>query len=260
MRIIAFTLSYWNTREDACRLAEDESYFGLRAWYGRTHRLLYPEHMFIASGTWSEPSWCPLPALEVVNAGVFPTDQPHDPVKWNYAGPAFTAALAHACNRSNWDLLVLLDTDTLVGAVDFDSLLREFLSRPEEVLGLSWDGTLGMTLAWKPAGAARYLHQRRRANLIDWPGEAMLLEEEFSVIHEGRWWNPWPHLATVRQDHGHKPEAHLLNEAAMSWPFVRLPHPDIVKPYLALNRPLPVKLDLPAPEELYGAAPKIGFK
>jgi hypothetical protein len=261
MRIWLFTLAHWHTQEDASKLAADKSYFGLNHWLIRARFLLDPRHVFIASGTWSDPLWNPLGRfVPVINSGATLT-KPYEARYWNYAACAFTGALAYALNQSTqWDLLCLLDTDALVGRVNFDALLREFAGRPETYLTAAWDGPPGGPFAaWKHAGASRWLHQRRRANLVasEATPEPILIEEEWGEIYRDTWWNPWPENATLRQDN--RPE---LNDAALGWPFVRMPCAEIVERYLALNMPKPVCGE-PSPvagdDALYGAAPKVGF-
>jgi hypothetical protein len=174
----------------------------------------------------------------VINAGVT-LDRPYDPTWWNYAGCALTAACAHLANRRDWDVAVCLDTDTLLGNVDWDAVLSEFLSRPEEIIADDWYGRPGYVVAWKPEGVSRYLHRRLRANLIERPADPdvpppMLLEDEFGVMFSGKIWNPWPHLKTTRQDFGLESEQYVTLRQPLeeAWPFVRLPNPEIVEEYL----------------------------
>lgn len=210
--IWAFTMTCWNTRQEAERLGPT-----LQATMDRVEHYFSPRRFFLASGTWSEPNWSPLPMrVPVINSGASLT-KPYEPRRWCYAACALTAAMAYALADSEWNLLVTLDTDVLVGAVDFDAILREFLDRPEELVGSAWQGHMGMPLAWKREGAARWQHQRRRANLIeDNEPDPLWIEEEYDVIYKGRWWNPWPHIKTTRQE-GDEP----LNPDAVTWPFVR---------------------------------------
>lgn len=221
-KIWAFTMTYWNSQKHAESLEPE-----LRSVMERVQLYFKPRKFFLASGTWSEPNWSPLNMrVPVINSGIVLT-KPYEARRWAYAGCALTAALGYALSSDDWNLLVTLDTDVLVGAVDFDSILREFLSRPEELVGLKWQGNLGMILAWKRSGAARWMNQRKRANLVeDDEPEPMWMEEEFEAIHRGRWWNPWPHIESTRQDGNAG-----LNEQALTWPFVRCPHASIIEQY-----------------------------
>src|SRR5262245_57732974 len=154
MRIVCACTSYWNTREqcearvNGVWLAETDpltaapqypihpdynGLFGLRRWQSMVKRLFSPVDSLIACGSWSEPSFCPLEGVRVLNGGADPS-RPHSN-GWQYMGCALTALMAHLCNRRDWDVLVFLEADLLVGAVDWDALLREFVARPEEVFG-----------------------------------------------------------------------------------------------------------------------------
>jgi len=231
MKIIVFTMAWWESREHAW-----EQWDALNKWLDAVQYYYQPRHTFLASGTWSEPTQSPLPKwVPIINGGVT-KDRPYDAVWWNYSSTALTAAFSYVLNRRDWDLLVLHDADVLVGAVDFDSLLREFMSRPETFLCSDWHGrpSGGSPLVWKPYAAAKWLNQRRRANLIEHTAgipTPMLVEDEMGIIHEGEWWNPWPNIPTMRQDFGCTskiPEREPLEKA---WPFVRMPNPAIIEEY-----------------------------
>lgn len=233
MRIIVFTMAWWESPEHA----QSQS-IALNKWLSDVRYYYRPQHIFVASGTWSEPMHSPLPLLlPVINGGVT-KDRPYDAVWWNYSSTALTAALSYVLTRRDWDLVVCHDTDVLVGAVDFDSLLREFLSRPETLLCADWHGrpSGGSPLVWKPYAAAKWINQRRRANLIEHnEGDPlpMLVEDEMGEIHKGQWWNPWPHLQTMRQDFGCSSEIPERDPLEKEWPFVRMPNPSIIAEYTA---------------------------
>jgi len=57
-------------------------------------------------------------------------------------------------------------------------------------------------------------------NIIGW----------MSILYAGKWWNPWPNIQNVRQDWPFQPIGTDWR-LAMSWPFVRMPHPSIVEEY-----------------------------
>lgn len=246
LRLWAFTMSHWNDAAEA--LARGDGLFGLKAWHERVALYLKPEHCFITCGTWSEPALSPLPPdVPVVNAGIEP-GAPYD-VHYNQLSLcAMTAAMGYALNHARqWDLLALLDTDALIGAVDFDALLREFQERTELLLAQSWwDGIGGPFYVWKLAGAIRMQHRRLRANILDPPTDdkapkPLLPEEEMAELYRGLWWHPWTEHRTLRQDYGGA-DPFRDNAAVLKWPFVRLPDPAIVEEYTrtqtALARPV----------------------
>jgi len=236
MRIWAWAMTWWTDAADASRKGDE--WLGLRTWHERVQRYFKPAHCFLACGTWSEPRFSPLPLdVVVVNAGL-PLGTPYDIYYTQLSGCGFTAAMAYALNRRDaWDLLVFLDTDVLVGAVDFDALTRDFMGRDEVLLGQGWwNGIGGPLYMWKPAGAVKLLHSRVRANLLPVPANAdapkpMLMEDELAAIYAGCWWNPWPdNKRAMRQDYGLiDPERD--NAVVLKWPFVSRPDPAIAEEY-----------------------------
>ena len=232
MRIVAYCNSFWNTADEA--KAKMTGPLGLFNWELHVEHLLSPVRKFIACGTWSEPDHC-LP-FTVINSGADCT-RPYNCWWWQYAACAFTAGMAHAVTKRDWDLLFFLDTDTLVGAVDLKAILTEFLDRPELLLAPQWMGRpdLGFS-AMKREAASMWLHERWRPNLIrdQWPnGELpMLLEDEWKAIYGAVWWNPWPELGSIRQGYGVDQNCQSRNAEVMGWPLVERPHPDVIELYL----------------------------
>lgn len=230
--VIAFTTTHW-CRESIGSPRIIDPVFGLGAWYRRVKYLFSPIHTFLACGNWSDPFMNPLPGVSVVNAGLHSCIK-YDLFRSQLCMAAYTAAMAYVLNRSHWDLVVLLDTDCLVGAVDFPKLIDEFVRRPEIILTNSWnDAPAGPCVILKREGCVRLLHHRIQGNIVlgDSSPNLMLGEFEMKAIFEGKWWNPWPEIKTVRQDFYVNPND--PNPMAFLYcPFVRQPHPDLVQPYL----------------------------
>lgn len=231
MKTFVWTMAYWDSWDHA-----QQQSLMLNRWLGESERLFVPEHIFVACGTWSDPAFSPLPRwIPIINGGV-KKDRPYDCIWWSYAGTAFTAALSYAMIRPFWDVLILHDTDVLVGAVDFDKLLRDFMDRKETFLCSNWHGRPGggSITAWKPEAAVKWLNQRRRANFIerkpDQP-EPMLLEDEFGEIYKDTWHNPWPQFETMRYDYGLPSQLKGDPRQVLNWPFVRMPHVEVVEEY-----------------------------
>lgn len=229
MKVLAWTMAYWDSQEHA-----ESQRAALAACEARVLKYFRPVQYFLASGTWSDPAFAPIWPIDVVNAGA-PKTKPNSPF-WNYAACAITAAFAHALTwrEDQWDLLVCHDTDVLIGAVDFDALFREFLARQELLLSDDWHGRPGSLIAIKREGVARYQHGRLRPNLMERveDTEPMLIEDELGIIFKGLYWNPWPQFPTLRQDYGLEfavPEREPLEKA---WPLVRLPHVSIINEYI----------------------------
>lgn len=191
MRILAWTISYWNTPEEALKIGE--GILGLRAWKARVQHAFSPVGFFVACGTWSDPSLCPTDML-VVNSGV-EFRGPLDYWYRNYSKCAIDAGLAYALNRTDWDILLLLDNDGLLGDCDCDWMIKTFWSRPETLMAPSWHGGVpgGPMLTFKRAGAARLKHFRRTPNMrdaADIPGPNF--ETELADLFRNLWYNPWP--------------------------------------------------------------------
>lgn len=233
--ILAFTCGYWNDAEHAAK--QMDGVFGYLAWAKRVADLFNPVSSFIACGTWSDPAHGPLARgdfrVSVVNSGAENLG-PYDVWYNQYAACAITAAMAYALNRNDWEFLVYLDTDSLVGAVNFRELFQEFRSRREALMTNQWNGSPGGNfMAFKRRGASMLLHERRRPNLTRDQSQPkpMLCESEWGLIFQGDWWDPWPKITNMRHD----ASVRLVNpnaRAALAWPFVGQPHPSIVQEYL----------------------------
>ncbi len=224
MKIWAFTTSHWNDVSEAN--SKGDGPFGLRTWHDRVTRYFSPTHCFVACGTWSDPVMSPFPAtVPIVNAGVTQGTK-YDVQRTQLWMCAMTAACAYALNRRNeWDLLVFLDTDILVGAVDFDALIKEFSQRQEILLAQRWNDAIGGPFyVWKPDGVVRAVHYRTQPNIANHCLADS--EAELRTVFDGLWWNNWPDIPTMRQDGDAG-----LNEHVLRWPFVRCPHPSIVEQY-----------------------------
>lgn len=263
MKITVFTTSWWNNQEEFDARYEGvklydvdprtktgilqfhpdyKGMFGLRQWRERVTRWFPGSPCFISCGTWSDPNLSRFGRLvSIVNAGAEPD---HDYTgSWNYSMCAFTAAMAYMLNQTGWDLLVHLCEDVLFGAMNWDSLLREFITRPEEVMSDDWYGRPGYVVAWKRSAASRFLHQRLRPNLAETDSTGLQLpEDEIGRMFAGKIWNPWPHLVSTRQDFGHESGKYVVPEDTLKWPFIRLPHPRIIDQYIleqtSLARPV----------------------
>lgn len=174
-------------------------------WKSVVTRVFRPSVLLLSSGSWSDPALCPSDGIIVVNSGAL-EDHGYDVVWWQYAACAMTAGFCFVLNLSPpVDLLVYLDAESVLGEINAASLVSEFTRRPEELMSPAWhsgvDGTLSF---WKRRALSRFVHQRRRANLVE-PNSTSppeLIENELAWIFRGRWWNPWPSIDSVRQDYG----------------------------------------------------------
>lgn len=222
-------MSYWDNREQF--LSRFPGEFGLVNWFERVNNLFnHPMGTFIACGTWSDPS---LASLTIVNSGVTRT-LPYDPYFYNYSLCAWSVALWHSIGRDDWDMLIALDTDCLIGAIDLNSLFTDFEAHDEEVMSGAWSGFIGgPMIVFKRSGVIRWLNGRLRANLIEPHAgpKPLLPEEEMTLIFKDRWYNPWTDFPELRQDWPENKEADSVNEEVMKWPMVRKPHPAVINAY-----------------------------
>lgn len=229
MRILGWTPSYWHNQSDAQALSQTVR--GLTAWEERINRLFSPFSLFIASGTWSDPAFNPIPQATVVNAGA-PYDSPYEGHYRSYSKAAFTAAMAFALNRDDWDLLLFLDHDTLLGDIDCNALVREFWKRPEiYCCGQTRKNPEGPLALWKREGAVRMMHYRKTANLLDFEEQRNIVWEEECghIFRNGRWWDPWPDVACV----GHVGRDRW--DEMLTWPMVEKPTLEFAQVYMEKN-------------------------
>jgi hypothetical protein len=261
MKIICYTTSYWNTESEAAirclggvlpwdrdprtfapnftHASAYKGHFSLDRTLTSMQEWLNPDHVFVACGTWSDPKHSRLPSdIPIINAGVEPDRE--STTLWNYSACAFTAAAAYILNRRDWDLAIHITDDIVAGLIDWDSLLREFVGRPETVLATQWGpGRMDWPIAMKRDAVSAFLHRRRRANLVESKNPDWLypeLELEISAIYRGKWWNPWPHVPTIRRDFGVPGAPAIDDEITMTWPFVRLPNPDWIQRYGVIGK------------------------
>jgi hypothetical protein len=208
-----------------------QGYFSLRRTFDLMEKWFSPVGKIVACGTWSEPSYSTLgPDVTIVNAGL-------EIAGWQgiseYAKSAFSAVCAALLNRRDWDLAVFLTEDMLVGAIDWNSLLREFIARPETVLVTKWGHWLDWPWVMKRPAVSRFMHNRLRADLVasDRP-EDHYLETELISLYGDSLWQPWPHVSNIRRDFQVMNGPNVNDEETFTWPFVRLPNPAYIQPYV----------------------------
>lgn len=232
MKLCVFTTSYWDNEEHAKKQFGGK--LGLIAWLDRVTRLLKPAHAFIACGSYSDRTLNQT-SIPVINSGT-PKTKPYSFYWWHYSLCAFMAGKYYALNRDNWDVLIQLDTDGLIGAVDLPGLISEFMDRPEFMLACPGGGApSGPIQMWKREGAARYVNYRMRPNLIDVETDQkpIMHEHEWMEIFKGMIWYPWPNLRHFTHDYGPQSKYMAPFGEALKWPFIRMPHPDIIDQYIA---------------------------
>lgn len=236
MRILGCTLGYWHDQKMAEAKVDEYSQWWLRM------QAFSPFELFVACGSWSSPDLCPHAGIKVVNAGV-PYTKVYNGQKQHYGICAFTAAMAFALNRDDWDYLVMMDTETLVGDVNLPEIFRQFADSKAIVMAPAWGPWIGgPVLVWKRDGAVRLLHNRVLSNLRDDDEQdrEMLWEQECAYIYRGgRWFNPWPHLESLL---GFSYPTDPMRPITENWPFVGKPLAQTTVPFLEQCSPKLVPL------------------
>src|SRR6266436_5513726 len=117
LRLWVFSVAFWRDKADAD--TQLTSTFSLPEWKERVEFLFRPAHIFLASGTYSDPAFNPIDC-PMINAGVT-WDGPFEGHFRHYGKCAFTAGFAYALNRSEaWDILIHTDYDCLLGDIDLN--------------------------------------------------------------------------------------------------------------------------------------------
>lgn len=203
MRIMLFALTYWNDEAHSHRF--DGKWCSYENWLARVDKFFKPFHIFLACGTWSDPRFNRLRDVPTVNSGA-PCDAPYDWDRHQYACCALSAAMAYALNRNDWDYLVTLDTDALVGDVNLPALFEDFSHQEATMMAPAWSkGISGPFVAWKRRGAATFAHHRLYPNLCDpdEPARPVIPEDEMALMYKnGRLGSPhrtqrMPHQTTL---------------------------------------------------------------
>jgi hypothetical protein len=244
MKVIVAASSYWNSQEEfdskyegnSDHLSDPVLYlvpdyqgkYGLRWWKQRVDTWFHPDVTILTCGTWSDPKYSRFTDVLVLNGGV-DCNQPHTK-NWAYVGCAMTALCAYLCNRRDWDLMLFVEPDYLLGAVDWKATIEEFMRRPEIVFGAPWGDLASDLMGWKPEACRRFLHCRLRPNLST-DTKLMWIDNELDLMFHKDWWNPWPHIRTTRYDYGWESTSKGPVEDTLAWPYIRLPHPSIIDRY-----------------------------
>ena len=189
-----------------------------------------------------------IPGVPVINARI-PDGKPYHCKDWSYGVAAFHCGLHHAM-QGNPDLIVFQFTDCVLGC-QLHEISREFMARPEVIAGPGWYGRIDTHLMLiKPEAVNDILYSVPFIPLCKTGGNALYYEEALTLVFNGRWWNPWPGIKTIRQEIGTPELFRGPDNEILGWPILAKASPDIQAQYLAAH-PLP----LFAPQENY-AAPK----
>jgi len=227
MKTIAFSTSYWhNQRQAIAKKAE------LVLWRGMIDELIKPSKIILTCGTESNPDYCPIHGVEVLNSHVM-FDRPYDFIYWNYAVCAYNAALWYAVlNCWPFDLLIGLETDVVVANVNIHEVISQFMSRREAVCGPHWQTHIdGSFLVLKPEAVIRMIHFKAEPALYI-NGKIPLDNQERIITDSVRdsWWDPWPEIETIRMDYQNPyavQKSSPPDDTVNGWPFVRMPRPGL---------------------------------
>lgn len=228
MKIAVYSLTYWYSKAEA-ESKGDELY----RWVRSMRYSINPDYMWLVSGTYSDPSFNPV-YIPLINTGIAKTHG-NDFQYWSYANLAHTFGLYHALLNTDCDLCAQFSTDSVIN-VDYTPILEEFMRRDELVCAPSWNNVIeDAAIFYKREGMLKYISSRLRPILVE-PGAVpapMFTEVEALEIFKDTWWNPWPHIKSMRQEYGFEqygipmwPSSKVIEE---DWPMVIRPAPDIIQ-------------------------------
>lgn len=232
MKIAVYSLTYWYTEAEAQSKKTE-----LENWLSSIDNSIKPDYVFLVSGTYSDPSFNPLPGIPLINTGIAKTHG-NDFLYWSYANLAHTFGIYNALINTDCDVCAQFSTDSVIN-INYRPILEEFMKRPELVCAPGWHYWIeDAAIFYKREGMLKYVSQRRRPCMME-PSDnktIMTTESEAKEIFDGRWWNPWPEFRTLRQEYGYAQQYpdtfHMFPSEqviAEDWPLVIRPAPDIVQ-------------------------------
>ena len=222
VKITVFSSILWKTPEEAEGFRPE-----LVRWVRELRRAIGECDKFLVSGTWSDPSLCPI-NVPVVNAGVEFT-VPITFGLWDYAVCAGTAGFWYAFFKKDWDVLLYTDTTVLINC-DLMGHLNRFLTSGKMIMAGNWVKIIDNGFAaYTRRGVVHYLHRRQKANLETRRDHEMLNEDEMTrIFPESEWLNPWPDVFT-RVDHPWFKYTPEQEDRLMNLPVITKPTPRMVE-------------------------------
>lgn len=195
MKIQTFGVTYWSKQSNDYKLTYDM----LNEHHNRIQKYISSTQMFYAPGSYSNPYDCPVKNVDVIQIGIENT-KPYSR-DWNYFHVGFMTGIYHALLNTDFDVLVHVQDRTLIG-INLLPIISEFMSRKEIICAPKYTSLGGTSLEtglmiMKPEAVKIYATQHKRISLSDDP--QMNVEEEAFGLFWDKWWNPWPHVSTIRQ-------------------------------------------------------------
>ena len=199
MKTIVYGVTHWDDEEQAKEQASD-----LHQWYNRvkTH-IPNASEIFLTTGTYSPPQYNPLPC----KLFQIPFFRPAPYNKQNcYFRLGFITGIWKALlDFPDFDLLIHCQCRHLLGESILEHLENFFYKRDELVMSINFtadNNTLygmdvGFLVMKKPA--ALYYTIASKRNVCESSYECLNCEEEAYEMFKNNWYNPWPHIPTVKQ-------------------------------------------------------------
>jgi len=197
MKLLVYGVTNWDNFEEAEKIKPD-----LIEWYERVIKFLpTASKVFIASGTYSPPSFNPLPCdlYQVENYKIGKYSRNNLYFRVGFLTGIWKALL----DFSDFDVLLHVQCRNFVGQ-DLTSVVEEFWKRPEDVMSLNWKSSANL----RGIEISFFGMKKRAAQLYTMTGlrqscdpDPFILnsEDEAYELFKDTWYNPWPEIDTIRQ-------------------------------------------------------------
>lgn len=207
MKIIVYGVTNWDSSEEF----EKECYicnkaFNLIEWYNRNVTFIPNiHHMFLTTGTYSDPSLNPIPAplYQLPFFKVLPYTAQN-----NYFRVGFMIGIWKALmDFPDFDLLIHVQTTRLIGK-DLTPYIEEFMERDEQLMAMRFTSGKNREndikgidvgfMAMKRNAALMYAVGGRRFSCDNNPSP-MNCEDEAYLMFKDSWMVLWPEIPTPKQ-------------------------------------------------------------
>jgi len=199
MRTLVFGVHHWGNRPPT-----HEERGHCNEWYDRiTAFVPGVKDVFVATGSYSNPNFSPLPEdVQLVQNNVH-FDAPYSR-DINYFRNGFMTGIWHALlNEKDWDVLFHIQTRVFMGAPLTDELDQFSTMSGMDVMAPRFAQKIGTSIeisifAMKPEAVKKYATSGVRQSLNIYGIPDVNCEEEAFIMFNKSWFNPWPDVITTR--------------------------------------------------------------